>query len=171
MKKPVIIAVTGGSASGKSTVVNEILEKLQLECVTILMHDDYYKDQSSLSLESRAKINYDHPNSLDNDLFYSHILELLKGNSIEKPLYDFVKNTRKKATETIKPKQIIILEGILLLTDQRIRDLADIKLYVELDDDLRFIRRLKRDIDERGRTIESVIKQYLTTEDPTSSIC
>lgn len=166
MNKPLVIAVAGGSASGKTTVVKEILEKLYRECVTIIKHDDYYQDQTHLSLEERAGINYDHPSSIDNDLFYKHLNKLLKGESIDKPVYDFYTNTRKKVTELIRPKNIIILEGILLLNDKRIRDLADIKLYVDLDDDLRFIRRLKRDIEERGRTVESVTTQYLKTVKP-----
>lgn len=166
MTKPVVIAVVGGSASGKTTVVKEILEKLDNQNVTIITHDDYYKDQKELNKEQRAKINYDHPSSIDNDLFYEHLLKLLDKQTINKPIYDFFENTRKQETEVIKAADIIILEGILLLTDARIRDLADIKLYVELDDDLRFIRRLKRDIVERGRTVDSVINQYLLTVKP-----
>lgn len=166
MEKPVIIAVSGGSASGKSTVVKEIVAKLNKQCVAIIMHDDYYLEQSHLSLEERKQINYDHPSSIDNELFLEHINLLLNGKEIDKPIYDFNNYLRKKETEKIKPKQIIILEGILLLTDKRIRDLADIKLYVDLDSDLRFIRRLKRDISERNRSINSVIEQYLKTVKP-----
>lgn len=166
MKKPVIIAVSGGSASGKSTVVNEIVAKLNKECITIIMHDDYYLKQDHLSLKERKKINYDHPSAIDNELFLDHLNKLLKGEEIHKPIYDFNNYLRKAETERIIPKQIIILEGILLLTDKRIRDLADIKLYVDLDSDLRFIRRLKRDINERGRSIRSVIEQYLKTVKP-----
>lgn len=166
MERPVVIAVAGGSASGKTTVVKEILEKLNKECVTIIRHDDYYRDQKELTLEERKSINYDHPSSLDNELFFKHLKQLIKGKEINKPIYDFYTNTRKEETELIKPKSIIILEGILLLTDKRIKDLADIKLYVELDDDLRFIRRLQRDIKERGRTVDSVTSQYLKTVKP-----
>ena len=166
MKKQDIIADAGGSASGKTKVVSEILEKLKIDCVTIIKHDDYYKDQKNLSIKMRKNINYDHPNSIDNDLFYEHLEQLLQGKSISKPLYDFVYNTRKQEKETVNPKKVIILEGILVLTDERIRDLADIKLYVELDPDLRFIRRLNRDINERGRSVESVMKQYLATVKP-----
>lgn len=166
MKKPLVIAVAGGSASGKTTVVKEILEKLQRECVTIIQHDDYYQDQKHLSLEERAKINYDHPSSIDNELFIKHLNKLLKGEPVEKPIYDFYNYTRKTETELITPKNIIILEGILLLNDKRIRELSDIKLYVDLDDDLRFIRRLVRDIEERGRTVKSVTSQYLKTVKP-----
>ena len=164
--KPVIIAVAGGSASGKTTVTNEILEKLDIDSVLIIKHDDYYNDQSHMTLEERYLVNYDHPNSLDNDLLVSHVKELIKGNPVLKPTYDFVLHTRSDVQETIKPKRVIILEGILILTDKRLRALSDIKLFVELDDDLRFIRRLSRDIKDRGRTIDSVINQYLSTVKP-----
>jgi uridine kinase len=164
--KPVIIAVAGGSASGKTTVVNEILSKLDLKSVAIIKHDDYYKDQKDMSIEARYKVNYDHPLSLDNDLLVSHIETLLNGESILKPTYDFEAYTRSAVTECVEPKKVIILEGILILTDERIRKLSDIKLFVELDDDTRFIRRLQRDIKERGRSVESVIDQYLNTVKP-----
>jgi uridine kinase len=166
MRKPVIIAVAGGSASGKTTVVKEILDKLDLKDVEIIKHDDYYLDQTNLSMDDRIKINYDHPSSLDNDLLVSHIDGLLNGHAIDCPTYDFVTNNRSAETRRIEPKKVIILEGILILTDSRIRELSDIKLYVELDDDTRFIRRLQRDIAERGRTVESVIDQYLNTVKP-----
>lgn len=166
MDKPVIIAVAGGSSSGKTTVVNKILKDLETFPIVVLKHDDYYKDQSDMSIEEREAVNYDHPFALDNDLFYEHLLQLISGKSIEKPTYDFVALTRALATEIIKPAKIIVLEGILVLEDDRIRQLADIKLFVEADDDLRFIRRLQRDTKERGRTIESVIHQYLTTVKP-----
>lgn len=164
--KPVIIAVGGGSASGKTTVVNEIIEKLNQEDLVVIRHDDYYKKQSHLSLEERYQINYDHPDSMDNDLFISDIKKLIKGEKILKPIYDFVLHDRSKKVEVVYPKKVIILEGILILEDKRIRDLSDIKLFVELDDDLRFIRRLQRDIEERGRNLESVVNQYLKTVKP-----
>ena len=164
--RPVIIAVAGGSASGKTTVTNEILEKLDVNSVLIIKHDDYYQDQSHMSLEERYLVNYDHPNSLDNDLLVDHLKLLMKGKSVSKPTYDFVLHTRSEKTEMIYPKRVIILEGILILTDKRLRDLSDIKLFVELDDDLRFIRRLLRDIKERGRTVESVTSQYIKTVKP-----
>ncbi|AIO19514.1 Uridine kinase [Candidatus Izimaplasma bacterium HR1] len=166
MKKPVIIAVAGGSASGKTTVTDKIVASFEKENVTVIKHDDYYKDQSEMSMEERVKANYDHPFSLDNDLMFKHILKLVRGNDIVKPLYDFENHTRSNKTEVIKPTEIIILEGILILEDDRIRDLCDIKLFVEADDDLRFIRRLIRDMESRGRTMESVIKQYLNTVKP-----
>lgn len=166
MQKPVVIIVAGGSSSGKTTVVNKITKNLPHLDIVVLKHDDYYKDQSHMTIEERRKVNYDHPFALDNDLFYEHLKKLLNNESIEKPTYDFVHLTRAEATEVVKPAKIIILEGILVLEDQRIRDLADIKIFVEADDDLRFIRRLKRDINERGRTIDSVIEQYMTTVKP-----
>ncbi|MBM7453941.1 uridine kinase [Acholeplasma morum] len=164
--KPVIIAVAGGSASGKTTVVNEILSKLDLTSVAIIKHDDYYKDQEDMSLEERYKVNYDHPDSLDNDLLVKHIQMLLEGKSVLKPVYDFEQYTRSKNTETVEPRKVIILEGILILTDERIRNLSSIKLFVELDEDTRFIRRLQRDLKERGRSVDSVIAQYQSTVKP-----
>lgn len=164
--KPVIIAVAGGSASGKTTVVNEILSKLDLTSVAIIKHDDYYKDQENMSLEERYKVNYDHPDSLDNDLLVKHIQMLLEGKSVLKPVYDFEQYTRSKITETVEPRKVIILEGILILTDERIRNLSSIKLFVELDEDTRFIRRLQRDLKERGRSVDSVIAQYQSTVKP-----
>lgn len=164
--KPVIIAVSGGSASGKTTVVLEILEKLDPSDVLIIKHDDYYMDQSHLKLEDRLKTNYDHPDSLDNDLLIKHLNMLIDKKQVSKPIYDFVNHTRSDKTEILKPKKVIILEGILVLTDERIRNLADIKLFVQLDDDLRLIRRLERDINSRGRSVDSVINQYLTTVKP-----
>jgi uridine kinase len=164
--KPVIIAVAGGSSSGKTTVVDKLILNLGEYPITVIKHDDYYKDQSEMSIEERLKVNYDHPFSLDNDLFYRNLCDLIAGKTIKKPTYDFKLHTRASETEIVKPSKIIILEGILILEDERIRKLADIKIYVETDDDVRFIRRLVRDTKERGRTMESVIDQYLTTVKP-----
>ncbi len=166
MFRPIIIAVAGGSASGKTTVVEEILSKFDKKDVTVIRHDDYYKDQTELTMEERIKVNYDHPLSLDNDMMYDQILQLLKGHKIYRPIYDFENHNRSSEVKEIKPTQIIILEGILIMEDKRIRDLCDIKLFVEADDDLRFIRRLIRDMKERGRSLDSVINQYLTTVKP-----
>lgn len=166
MKKPVIIAVAGGSASGKTTVVRKIIEGFDPQNVTVIKHDDYYKDQTEMTMDERVKVNYDHPFSLDNDYMYEQLLDLIKGRTITKPLYDFENHNRAKETETLAPTDIIILEGILIMEDKRIRDLCDIKLFVEADDDLRFIRRLQRDMAERGRTLESVVNQYLNTVKP-----
>lgn len=166
MNKPVIIAVAGGSASGKTTVVNKIIDCFEPENVTVIKHDDYYKDQTDMPMEERIKVNYDHPFSLDNDLLFKQILDLIRGKDIIKPTYDFEHHNRSDITEVVGPTQIIILEGILIMEDERIRELCDIKLFVEADDDLRFIRRLTRDMAERGRSMESVITQYLSTVKP-----
>ena len=164
--KPLIIAIAGGSASGKTTVVKEIVEHLKSVDITVICHDDYYKDQSHLTMEERLKTNYDHPSSLDNELLVSHLKKLMNGESIEKPIYDFVTHNRKKETITINPTKVIFIEGILVLEEKAIRDCADVKIYVKSDEDIRFIRRLKRDIDERGRSMDAVINQYLSTVKP-----
>ena len=164
--KPLIIAISGGSASGKTTVVKEIVEKLKTNDISVICHDDYYKDQSHLSMEERIQTNYDHPSSLDNDLFVEHLHLLMKGKSIEKPIYDFVTHNRKKETVTVSPTKVIFIEGILVLEEKRIRDCADVKIFVKSDEDIRFIRRLKRDIEERGRSMDTVVNQYLTTVKP-----
>jgi len=166
MNRPIIIAVAGGSASGKTTVVNKIIEEFDAKNVTVIKHDDYYKDQTHMSMEERYKVNYDHPFSLDNDLMYKQIVALLKGETITKPTYDFEAHNRSEKTEQITATDIIILEGILIMEDERIRDICDIKLFVEADDDLRFIRRLQRDMAERGRSLDSVVNQYLNTVKP-----
>ncbi|MFA5005984.1 MAG: uridine kinase [Candidatus Izemoplasmatales bacterium] len=164
--KPLVIAVAGGSSSGKTTVVNKIMANLTEYPVVVIKHDDYYKDQSEMTMEERRAVNYDHPFALDNDLFIRQLKTLIAGNPIQKPIYDFVRFTRSPETETVRPAKIIVLEGILVLEDPRIRALVDVKIFVEADDDLRFIRRLRRDINERGRSMESVIDQYLKTVKP-----
>ncbi|MFA5471845.1 MAG: uridine kinase [Acholeplasmataceae bacterium] len=166
MEKPLVILVAGGSASGKSTVVKEILDKAGLDDVIIINHDDYYLDQAHLPLEERYLTNYDHPRSLDNELLYQHLNKLIHFEAINKPVYDFVKFTRSDQVEHIEPKKIIIVEGILILENAKIRELSDINLYVELDDDTRFIRRMLRDLKERGRSLESIISQYQKTVKP-----
>jgi len=166
MNKPLLILVSGGSASGKSTVVQEILERAGLEDVLIIKHDDYYLDQSELPLEVRYLTNYDHPSSLDNTLLYEHLKLLMQHQSIQKPTYDFVMHTRSDVVECVYPKPIIIVEGILILENEKIRDLSDMNLFVELDDDTRFIRRMLRDMKERGRSLESIISQYEKTVKP-----
>lgn len=166
MEKPLVILVAGGSASGKSTVVKEILDKAGLDDVIIINHDDYYLDQAHLPLEERYLTNYDHPRSLDNELLYQHLNNLIHFKAINKPVYDFVKFTRSDQVEHIEPKKIIIVEGILILENAKIRELSDISLYVELDDDTRFIRRMLRDLKERGRSLESIISQYQKTVKP-----
>lgn len=166
MNKPVLIGITGGTGSGKSTIAKEIFNQFNEECIAMIQQDFYYKDQSHLSMEERVKTNYDHPKAFDNDLLVSHLQELLKGNAINKPIYDFSIHNRVKETVIVEPKEIIIVEGILILEDERLRELLDIKIYVDTDADVRIIRRIVRDINERGRTVDSVIDQYLTVVRP-----
>ena len=161
MKKPILIGITGGTGSGKSTIADALYSNFSNECITMIQQDMYYKDQSNLSMEERVKTNYDHPMAFDNDLLVEHLQKLIKGEAIDKPRYDFTIHNRAKDTTTVEPREIIIVEGILILEDERIRDLLDIKVYVDTDADIRILRRLVRDIDERGRTVESVIDQYL----------
>lgn len=157
--KIMFIGIAGGTGSGKTTVAQNIKEKIG-EDILILDMDSYYKDNSHIPFEERLKINYDHPDAFDIPLLKSHIEALLRGESIKKPIYSFVEYTRLKEFEEVKPKRIIILEGILALFFEELRKLMDIKIYVDTDADIRLIRRLLRDIKERGRTIDSVIKQY-----------
>ena len=166
MEKVIVIAVAGGSASGKTTVIKEIYDALGGEDIAIIKHDDYYKDQSHLTREERKLTNYDHPSSLENELLISQLKDLIDGKSIKKPTYDFMLQTRSDKYEIVEPKKVIILDGILILEDERIRELADIKIFVECDEDLRLIRRIKRDMVERGRSFDHIIEQYLTTVKP-----
>lgn len=163
--KTVVISVAGGSGSGKTTVSNKIIQKFKKKEVRIIRLDDYYK-RLDMPFEERKKVNYDHPDSLDFDLFVEQVNSLINGNPINKPIYDYSLHQRKDETELIEPSKILILEGILVLEDERIRDLSDIKIYVDTDSDLRFIRRMMRDINERGRSVESVVNQYLSTVKP-----
>jgi len=156
----VIIGITGGSGSGKTTVVRNIMDKLSRNDVAILSQDSYYKDNSHLPLEARAKINFDHPNAFDFDLLVEHIIELKKGNTIQEPTYDYITSTRQQKTITVAPKHVVIVEGILLFTDQRIRDLCTIKVFVDAESDERLMRIIERDILERGRSVEDVVKRY-----------
>ena len=164
--KPIIIGVTGGSGSGKTSVSRAIFNHFPNHSIMMLEQDCYYKDQSNLSFEERLNTNYDHPFAFDTDLLIEHLQKLLAYETIEKPVYDYVAHTRSEATIIQEPKEVIILEGILILEDERLRDLMDIKLYVDTDDDIRIIRRIKRDMEERGRTLDSVIEQYLTVVKP-----
>jgi uridine kinase len=166
MRKPVVIGVTGGSGSGKTSVTKAIYETLKDHSILVLEQDYYYKDQSDLPFEERLKTNYDHPLAFDNDLLIEHIEKLLRYEAIEKPVYDYAIHTRSEKIIPVEPKDVIILEGILVLEDQRLRNLMDIKLYVDTDPDLRIIRRLTRDIRDRGRTFDSVIDQYLNVVRP-----
>ncbi len=164
MNKPLIIGIAGGTASGKSTVAQSIYRKYaETKSVIIIKQDDYYKDQSHLTMEERVKTNYDHPLAFDNELLVKHLDMLRNGLPIEKPTYDFVNHTRSSVTEYIEPADVIILEGLFVLESEFIRDRLDIKIFVDTEADIRFIRRLKRDIEERGRTLDGVITQYTTT--------
>lgn len=163
---PIVIAIAGGTGSGKTTLTREILDRVGAEHIALLPHDAYYKDLSHLPPEHRAQINYDHPNSLETELLIQHVKLLKAGQPIELPIYDFKVHTRTNQTIPIDPKPIILVEGILIFVEPELREMFDIKLYVDTDADIRFIRRLQRDIAERGRTPESVIEQYLTTVRP-----
>ncbi|MDZ5499906.1 uridine kinase [Enterococcus cecorum] len=165
-KKPIIIGVSGGSGSGKTSVSRAIFNNFSNHSIMMLEHDSYYKDQSHLSFEERLKTNYDHPFAFDTDLLIEHLEKLLNYETIEKPVYDYVAHTRSTETVIQEPKEVIIIEGILILEDKRLRDLMDIKIYVDTDDDIRIIRRIKRDMIERGRTLDSIIDQYLSVVKP-----
>lgn len=166
MKKPIVIGVTGGSGSGKTSVSRKILESFPGLSVLLLEQDSYYKDQSHLTFEERLKTNYDHPLAFDGDLLVSDLKKLINFETIQKPVYDYVNHTRSTEVVTQTPKDVIILEGLFVLEDERLRELMDIKIYVDTDDDLRIIRRIKRDIEERGRSLDSIIDQYLTVVKP-----
>ncbi len=163
---PIIIGIGGGTGSGKTTVAREVRKHFPEESVVILHHDSYYVDRSDLPPASRENINYDHPDSFDNELLLFHLNELRGGRPVEKPIYDFETHTRRKETITVRPARIILLEGILVLAEDALRESMDIKLYVDTDADERFIRRLRRDIADRGRTVDQVIEQYLKTVRP-----
>jgi uridine kinase len=165
-KKPVVIGVAGGSGSGKTSVARAIYEHFGDRSILVLEQDYYYKDQSHLPFAERLKTNYDHPLAFDNDLLIEHIHKLLRYEPIEKPVYDYKLHTRSNKVIHVEPKDVIILEGILVLEDERLRNLMDIKVYVDTDADIRIIRRLLRDIKERGRTLESVIEQYVSVVRP-----
>ncbi|GIO27627.1 uridine kinase [Ornithinibacillus bavariensis] len=164
--KPVVIGVAGGSGSGKTSVTRSICQQFSDKTILVIEQDYYYKDQSHLPFEERLKTNYDHPLAFDNDLLIKHVHKLLNRQQIEKPVYDYKVHNRSKETILVEPKDVIILEGILILEDPRLVDLMDIKVFVDTDADLRIIRRLLRDIKERGRTLDSVIDQYLNAVRP-----
>jgi len=163
---PVVIGVAGGSGSGKTTVVRRIVESLGAEQVIVLEHDRYYRDRSDLRLQERAALNYDHPDSLETDLMVQHVAELKAGRPVEVPTYDFARYCRLAVTETAVPRAAIIVEGFLIFVDPALRQMMDVKVFVDADADTRFIRRLQRDMAERGRTVQSVIEQYLSTVKP-----
>jgi uridine kinase len=164
--KPFVIGVAGGSGSGKTTVVRSIVQSLGDDQVSLLEQDRYYRDRGELRLEERAALNYDHPDSLETDLLVQHVKDLRRGVPVQVPMYDFARHAREADTQLVEPRRAIIVEGILIFTDPELRKLMDVKVFVDADADTRFIRRLQRDISDRGRTVVSVIDQYLGTVKP-----
>jgi len=163
--EPVLIGIAGGTGSGKSTLADNIKKEFAND-ISMLSHDYYYKSNDALTYEERCKLNFDHPDAFDTDLLIEHLKELKKGNSIQMPQYSFVNHLREKETIKVIPKKVIVLDGILIFENKELRDLMDIKIFVDTDADIRFIRRLLRDVQDRGRTIDSVIEQYCTTVKP-----
>ncbi len=161
-----VIGIAGGSGSGKTTVAQSILQRVGPDRISFLQHDAYYKDLSGLPLTQRVEVNFDHPNSLDNELLVRHILLLKDGQKIDVPIYDFSTHSRTEKTFVVQPRPVILVEGILIFAEPELRQFFDVKIFVDTDSDIRFIRRLQRDISERGRTTESVIKQYQSTVRP-----
>ncbi|MFD0861358.1 uridine kinase [Sungkyunkwania multivorans] len=161
-----IIGIAGGTGCGKTTVVNQIINELPPDEVGVISQDSYYKDTSNLSYEERTKINFDHPRAIDFDLLASHLEMLKNGEPIHQPVYSFVQHNRTKDTVLTHPRKVMIIEGILILTNQEIRDMFDIKIFVHADSDERLIRRVRRDINERGRDIDEVLNRYQTTLKP-----
>lgn len=165
-KKPLVIGIAGGSGSGKTTVTKKVFEVFRKHSVVVIEQDYYYKDQSHLPFEKRLETNYDHPFAFDNDLFIEQIEQLLRYEAVETPTYDYSQHTRAKETRLIEPRDVLILEGMLILDDPRIRELMDIKIYVDTDADLRILRRITRDMKERDRSLQSIIDQYVDVVRP-----
>jgi uridine kinase len=164
--RSIIIGVAGGTASGKTTVSDAILERVGRDRIAYIQHDSYYRDLSHLPLDERRQLNFDHPDALETELLVAHLRQLQAQEPIEVPIYDFATYQRSHQVRQVGPRRVILVEGILILVDRELREMMDVKLYVDTDADLRFIRRLERDIRERDRTMESVIQQYLTTVRP-----
>lgn len=164
--KPVVIGVAGGSGSGKTSVTRSISQRFTDKTILVIEQDYYYKDQGHIPYEERLNTNYDHPLAFDNDLLIEHVKSLVELQAVDKPVYDYTRHTRSNEVVRVEPKEVIILEGILILEDQRLLDLMDIKVFVDTDADVRIIRRMLRDIKERGRTIDSVIEQYINVVRP-----
>jgi uridine kinase len=163
---PIIIGVAGGTGSGKTTVANAVLDRVGYHHIIHIQHDSYYRDLCDLQTEERAHVNFDHPDSLETELLIKHLKELRAGRAVEVPVYDFTTHSRASHTERVEPHRVIVVDGILIFVEKALRELFDIKIFVDTDADLRFIRRLERDITERGRTTRAVIDQYLTTVRP-----
>jgi uridine kinase len=163
---PLVIGIAGGSGSGKTTISRSVMESIGREAVELIQHDAYYREQSHLPVEERAKVNYDHPDSLETDLLVAHLRDLLTGNPVERPVYDFTVHNRSRDKVPVEPKPVILVEGILVLYEPALRELMDLKIYIDTDSDLRIVRRLERDIKERGRSFDSVRDQYLHTVRP-----
>jgi uridine kinase len=164
--EPLTIGIAGGSGSGKTTVAQAILGRVGADRIAFLQHDSYYRDLSGLPPTQRAELNFDHPNSLETDLLIQHILSLRQGKSVDVPIYNFATHSRTKETFSVAPRRVILVEGILIFVEAALRSLFDVKIFVDTDPDIRFIRRLERDIAERERTTESVIRQYQSTVRP-----
>jgi uridine kinase len=166
MKNAILIGVGGASGSGKTLVAKNVIERLGSDKVIMIQEDSYYKDLSDIPFDERTGRNFDHPDSFDHELLIEHMAALIEGKSISHPIYDYTTHSRKKETRTVGPHKVIILEGILILNERRLRELMDIKVYIDTEPDICFIRRLKRDIHERGRNVDSVISQYQETVRP-----
>jgi uridine kinase len=164
--KPLIIGIAGGTGSGKSTFARKVADALDASSVAFIDMDAYYNDYAQLSLDERRRINWDHPNAFDWELLLAHLRMLAAGQGIAKPEYDFVQHRRKSAPVAIRPAEVVVIDGILLLSDPRIRDLCDVKVFVDADADIRLIRRMRRDLVERGRPLDEIVEQYLTTVQP-----
>lgn len=163
--KTILIGIAGGTGSGKSTFTNRLKDRFG-DDIDVIYHDNYYRRQDDVPMEVRQKRNYDHPDALETDLLVEHLKQLKAGHAVDGPVYDYTMHNRSEKTMHIEPRRIIIVEGILLLADHRLRDMFDIKIYVEADADERILRRIVRDVEERGRSLENIVEQYLTTVKP-----
>jgi uridine kinase len=166
MTPPVVIGIAGGSGSGKTTVLNHITREFGADPIAILDHDAYYRDLAHLSPEKRARFNFDHPDALETELMREHLDRLIEGEAVEKPVYDFTTHTREDETETVEPRPVIIIEGLLVLAESLLEEQMDIRIYVDAADDIRLMRRIRRDMQERGRSIEGILRQYERTVRP-----
>lgn len=165
-RKPYVIGIAGGTGSGKTTFSRELVASLMTNRIVYISHDSYYRDLSNLPFSERVKVNFDHPDSLETDLLIKHLETLCRGEAVDIPVYDFVQHTRSQEVEHIEPKPVILVEGILIFAVKELRDLMDMKIFVDTDADIRFMRRLTRDIEERGRSLKSVCDQYINVVRP-----